>query len=261
MDSSIAGLKGQIEIGFPEETPRHLRVSIGPGVLKIRPGEREPWVTGTYYDVGGIAKPRVEAEGGFTHISQKGGTLRLGRGVTPNLELALGTAHPYALTLDGGANDIRCDLGGLPLTALAGQFGAGRIRIDASTPNPVEMERLQISTGATDLTVSNLANFNAAEIVIEGGAAAFHLDFGGQLQRDCHARISTGVASLTVTLPRGLAARIKANTALGSIHIGDGFITRSGGYWTEAALQEDGRPVLHLEANASLGSLKVRVEE
>ena len=260
MDNPASGLKGQIEIGFPEETPRRLRVTIGPGILKIRPGDREPWVTGTYYDLGGIAQPRVETGGGDTHISQKGGTLRLGRGVTPNLELALGTAQPYGLTLDGGANDIRCDLGGLPLTDLSGQFGAGRIRIDASTPNPVLMERLQISTGATDLTVSNLANFNAGEIVIEGGAAAFHLDFGGRLQRDCNARISTGVASLTITLPRGLAARIKANTALGSINIGDGFITRAGGYWTEAALREDG-PVLNLEANASLGSLKIRMEE
>jgi hypothetical protein len=259
MDSSTIRLKGQIEIGFPEETPRHLRVSIGPGKLKIRPGASEPWVTGTYYDVGGLVKPRVETEHGATHISQKGGTLRLGRGVTPDLDLALGSAQPYALTLDGGANDIRCDLGGLPLTALSGQFGAGRIRIDASSPNPVAMERLDISTGATDLTISNLANFNASEITIDGGAASFHLNFGGQLQRDCHARISTGVASLTVTIPRGIAARIKANTALGSIQIGDGFITRSGGYWTEAALQE-GTPVLYLEANASLGSVKVRVE-
>jgi hypothetical protein len=83
---------------------------------------------------------------------------------------------------------------------------------------------------------------------------------GGQLQRDCQARISTGVASLTITLPLGLAARIKANTALGSINIGDGFITRSGGYWTEAALKEE-VPVLTLEANASLGSLKVRIGE
>ena len=260
MGDTIPGLKGQIEIGFPEETPRRLRVSIGPGMLRIRPGASEPWVTGSYYDVGGIAQPRVETDAGSTHISQKGGTLRLSRGVTPNLVLALGTAHPYALTLDGGANDIRCDLGGLPLTALTGQFGAGRIRIDASSPNPAQMERLQISTGATDLTMSNLANFNAADIVIDGGAAAFHLDFGGILQRDCRARISTGVASLTITLPRGLAARVKANTSLGSISIGDGFITRSGGYWTEAALQEGG-PVLTLEANASLGSLKVRIGE
>ncbi len=260
MDDTRSALKNQIEIGFPEESPRQLRVSVGPGRLKIGPGEPEPWVAGAFYDVGGILQPRVESEGGMVHISQKGGTVRLRGGITPSLELALGTGQPYALTLDGGANDIRCDLGGLPLTNFSGQFGAGRIRIDASTPNPVPMERLQISTGATDLTVSNLANFNASEIVIEGGAAAFHLNFGGRLQRDCHARISTGVASLTITIPRGLAARIQASTALGSLSIGDGFLTRAGGYWTEAALQE-GAPVLHLEASASLGSLKIRVEE
>lgn len=261
MTDEQSGTKSRLDVPFPPEAPRHLRVSIGPGKLTLRPGAAEPWVTGTFSDIEGAFAPRIETDRGDATISHRGsGTFRIRGGITPNLDLSLGTAHPYDLTIEGGANDILCDLGGLPLTAFSGQFGAGRIRINASAPNPVALSRLQISTGATDLTVSNIANFNASELLIEGGAAAFHLDFGGQLRRDCSARISTGVASVTITLPRDLAARVKANTTLGSLSIGDGFMTRAGAYWTEPALTTDG-PVLTLEANSSLGSLKVRIEE
>ncbi len=235
-------------------------MSIGPGKLSVRPGEPEPWVAGRVRGDDERATPRIETDGGTATLTQRGGSFRLSRGITPSLELALGSAHPYELAIEGGANDIACDLGGLPLEAFSGEFGAGRIRIDASSPNPVEMARFSIQTGATDLALSNLANFNAASVEIEGGAASMKIDFGGSLQRSCHARISTGVASLTISIPRSLAARVNAKTTLGSLSIGDGFMTRSGGYWTEAAVVGEG-PLLTIEANSSLGSLKVLISD
>jgi hypothetical protein len=249
----------RLELPFPNETPRHLRISIGPGKLNLQPGDPEPWVLGRALNDESAAT-RIESSHGTANVTQKGGSFRIRRGIIPNLDLELGTAHPYSLNLEGGANDIVCDLGGLPLEDLTGDFGAGRIKIDASKPNPVVMKRLTINTGATNLTLSNLANFNAEEIQIEGGAAAFHIDFGGQLQRDCIAKITTGVASLSITLPRHMAAKISANTTLGSLTIGDGFMTRAGGYWTEPAILSQG-PVLTLNASSSLGSLKIEIAD
>jgi hypothetical protein len=249
----------RLELPFPNETPRHLRISIGPGKLNLRPGDPEPWVAGSARD-DDAASTRIETIRGTATVTQKGGSFRIRQGIVPNLDLALGTAYPYSLHLEGGANDIVCDLGGLPLDELTGDFGAGRIKIDASQPNPVPMRRLTINTGATKLNLSNLANLNAEEIQIEGGAAAFHIDFGGELRRNCTARITTGVASLEITLPKSLAARISASTTLGSLSIGDGFITKAGGYWTEAAVRGD-VPVLNLKASSSLGSLTIRIAE
>jgi len=255
--NEASGATRRLELPFPDATPRQLRIAIGPGKLTLRPGSPEPWVAGVARDDDAKFAPRVDAAGANATITQKGGaSFRIGRGISPNLDLALGTALPYSLSLEGGANDISCDLGGLPLEELTCNFGAGRIRIDASKPNPVAMKRLTISTGATNLTLRNLANFNAEEIQIEGGAAAFQIDFGGWLQRDCSAKITTGVASLTITLPRTLAARISATTTLGSLTIGDGFFTKGGGYWTEAAVRGNGA-VLDLTASSSLGSLNI----
>ncbi|MCC6704155.1 MAG: hypothetical protein IT334_04705 [Thermomicrobiales bacterium] len=247
----------RVELPFPDETPRRLRISIGPGKLTLRPGDPDPWVSGSVRADDAMFPPKIELDRGDATLTQKGGgSFRIRRGISPNLELALGSAQPYALTLEGGANDINCDLGGLPLEELTGDFGAGRIKITCSAPNPVAMKTLAIHTGATDLTLSNLANFNAEEIIIEGGAAAFHIDFGGELLRDCQAKISTGVASLSITLPRSIAARVSAGTTLGSLTVGDGFMTKGGGYWTEAALIGNA-PVLNLTASSSLGSLKL----
>ena len=259
MADESTGATTRIELPFPEETPRRLRVTLGPGKLTVRPGAPEPWVTGTSRGDDGRSLPKIEHDDAATTISQRGGgSFRLRRGLSPHLELALGTAHPYALVLEGGASDTDCDLGGLPLESMIGEFGAGRVKIDASSPNPEPMKKLAIQAGATHLTLSNAANFNAGEISIEGGAAAFQIDFGGEFRRDCHARITTGVASLSITIPRGMAAKVNADTTLGSLSIGDGFMTRSGAYWTEAAVLGD-TPVLTLEASSSLGSLNIHI--
>ncbi|MGH2549008.1 MAG: hypothetical protein ACRDHN_06435, partial [Thermomicrobiales bacterium] len=153
---------------------------------------------------------------------------------------------------------LECDFGGLPITSFESQLGAGKIRYNASAPNPVPMDRLKISAGAADFTIQNIANFNAAEVAIDGGAASFRIDFGGTLTRDCHAKITTGVASVEITIPATTAVKLTTQTAMGSRDVGDGFITRSGGFWTDAAVQGTG-PVLTIEASASMGSLKIRL--
>jgi hypothetical protein len=120
------------------------------------------------------------------------------------------------------------------------------------------MDRLKISAGAADFTIRNIANFNAAEVAIDGGAASFHINFGGELKRDCHAKITTGVASVEITIPKTTAVKVTTQTTMGSRDIGDGFFTHEGGFWSDAALDGDG-PLLTIEASASMGSLKVRL--
>jgi hypothetical protein len=247
----------EIKVDFPEASSYELRMSIGPGTLRLRPQPGGSWVDGTYRDPSGSIPSRVSLSGGSLHISQERKSLRSLRR-SPEFDLKVGDAHPFAVDIDGGANVLECDFGGLPITSFQSQLGAGKIRYDASAPNPVELDHLRVSAGAADFTIKHLANFNAADIVIDGGAASFRIDFGGELRRDCHAKISTGVASVEITIPKTTAVKLTTHTAMGSRDIGDGFITRSGSFWSEAAVNESG-PVLTLEASASMGSLKVRL--
>jgi hypothetical protein len=247
----------EIKVAFPEAPSYELRMSIGPGSLKLVPNAGGPWVEGVYRDPSGSIPSRVSLSGGSLHISQERKRLRSLRR-SPEFDLRVGDAHPFSVDIDGGASSLDCDFGGLPITSFVSQLGAGKIRYRASAPNPESMDLLKISAGAADFTITGLANFNAGRVEIDGGAASLRIDFSGTLRRDCFAKISTGVASVEIDIPHGVAAQITTQTALGHREIGDGFVTRAGGFWTEEALREQ-TPLLTIEASANLGSLKLRL--
>jgi len=249
----------EIDLPFPEATDLHLRLAVGACRLRLQPGGQESWVKGTYHDpTGGLP----------LHIEQEGGTIRIVHrpdwssifgwlaGV-PRLELTLGAAKPYAVTLESGASEASLDLGGLPITRLAIKHGAGKMELDFSAANSQPMSLLSLATGASDTSVRNLANANCAEITVEGGAAAYRFDFGGQLQRSAHVRISTGVSSLDLSIPRATAAKVALESVVGGPDIGDGFTKKEGTFWTEAALAGQS-PILTIHASVALGALRLR---
>lgn len=251
-----------ISVPFPAEgiDAPELRIAMGPGQLRIVPGSGDDWVTGIYRDPTGSIPLKIETEGGRARIAQAPSRNLPRLKGAPRLELRLGTARAYALIVEGGANEVEAELGGLPLLRLECRFGAGQVTFRFSTPNPAAMERVSIATGAAEATFAGLANANAAELSVEGGAAAFHLDFGGRLQQDLRARVNVGVAGVDLTVPGETAAKIRAKTTLGRVDAGDGFVTKEGGYWTLAAANGQ-TPVVTIEATVALANVKLRTSE
>jgi hypothetical protein len=247
-----------IEIQMPAESERHLSFAVGACVFKLARGEHAAWVEGTYTDPTGSIPPNVDVSGGDARISQRAAFDRIPRlREPPVFDLRLGTSAPYRLTIEGGAMDVRCDLGGLPLTRFEARLGAGQIRFAFDAPNTEPMELLKVSAGAADLDLRGLANANAAELAVDGGAAAFHLDFGGTLARDARALVNTGVAGVDVTVPANLAARIVAKTTLGAVNASDAYTRQEREYLTPAAVAGK-TPLLTIEATVTLGQLELR---
>lgn len=250
-----------VEVEFPDEPLLHLRISVGACRLRITPaGNGGKWVTGTYEDPTLDMPYRVTREGGTVRIAQKQGlgTLKSPFQGAPSMNLELGRARPYSLAIESGASDSSVDLGGLPITLLAIKKGAGKAEFDFSAPNPEPMDQLDIDAGAVSLVLRHLANANFTTMRLDGGAAAYDLDFGGQLSRDAAVTINAGVSSVKVSVPATTAARITPGSVLGSLHIGDGLLKKEGAFWTEAAVAGQS-PTLSIVAHVALGSLAIRV--
>jgi hypothetical protein len=254
-----------INVAYPDAPDLRIHITVGACQLRIAPGAGEAWITGVHKDPTGVRSPRVIQEGGTVRITEDQhphgfwNALWSGRTFTPPVyELALGNARPYRLTVEIGASENTLDLGGLPISHLSFKHGAGKTVMDFSAPNPQPMSLLEISAGAGSTEARNLANANCAEIVIEGGVAEYKLDFGGTLQRDTHARIATGLCSVTITIPASTAARVTAETPLGHVEPAEGFTSRDGALWTPAAL-EGAQPALTIAASVSLGALTLRM--
>src|SRR5919198_3997233 len=192
------GTRTAITISFPDVGERHLRISVGACRLTITRDSGPAWVTGTYDDPTRSMPCRITQEGGVVRITQNPQLtqlLGLSQGV-PTFDLALGPAQPYMLTIETGASDTTCELGGLPLTRLIVKLGAGKHVLRCSEPNPRAMSVFELDAGAGSMEIYSLANANFTDMRLHGGAAAFTCDFGGTLQRDASARISTGLSAV-----------------------------------------------------------------
>lgn len=249
-----------IGVPFPESGDLQLKISVGACRLRVRPGEGELWVGGSYRDPSGAFPCRVDRDGGNVRITQEhdlGEVLSGFGGLPATFELTLGKAKGFALYVETGASDGDIDLGGVPVDRLQLQQGAGKIAVDFSAPNPSSMSLLKVGNGASAMDLTRLANANCTRLELEGGAASYTLDFGGTLQRDMQAKITTGVSAVEIRVPSTTAARITTETVLGSVDIGDGFMKKQGAFWTEAALAGQ-TPLLTITASVTLGAVRLR---
>ncbi|MCL5670359.1 MAG: hypothetical protein M1423_03545, partial [Acidobacteria bacterium] len=246
-----------IAIAYPDAVELELRVSMGACRIRISGGAEDGlWASGAYEDPTGALPPRIEQDGGVARIRQRHSITSF-RGFTgrPQLNLALGGKKPFALRLETGACEGVVDLGGLPLTRLVLKQGAGNCAVDFSEANPAEMGVLDVDAGAVNLVMRHLANANFHEMALDGGAAAYELDFGGALQRDASVRINSGVSSVKLIVSADTAAKLTPGSVLGSLNVGDGLTKKEGAFWTAAAIAGK-TPVLSVVANVALGEAR-----
>jgi hypothetical protein len=248
-----------IVVPYPAANDLHLRIDLGACRLEARPGEVESWVAGTCHDPTGKRAPIVRTEERPVTITEADPSLEripafFGRGPRYNLEL--GKERPFALTIETGASEFDIDLGGVPLKALTVRQGAGRFNLDFSTLNPEPMTLLEVLSGAASIELENLANANFSRMHLSGGAAGYELDFGGELSRDAEVTIETSLSGAEIAVPSSTAAKIVAETTVGSVDAGDGFTKREGAFLTEAAVAGK-KPLLTIRAEVRMGALQM----
>jgi len=250
-----------INVDSPATEELHLRIALGACRLEARPGEEGgAWITGTCHDPTGKRAPRILDEGGtvrITEIEPSWERIPAVFGGVPRYELELGKGRPFALTIETGASEFDMDLGGVPLSGLLVRQGAGRFELDFSAPNRASMQLLEVSSGAAGIELENLANANFSEMRLSGGAAGYELDFGGTLSRDAEATVEAGLSAVEIKIPPSTAAKVVAETTLGSVDVGDGFTKSEGAFWTEAG-RAGSEPILTIRAGVRLGSLQLR---
>jgi len=206
------------ETASAEANPVEISIEMGAGTLDIQPGANstvEGIIAYNVYDW----KPGVRNSGSQISISQSN-TKNVGvpDGQIENAwNLKIGSM-PIALSISTGANEGTFDLSGLSIKQLSISDGASKTTVTFNEPNPVEMERLEYHTGASEVNLIGLGNANVKNIEFNGGAGSYELDFSGALLNDINARIGTGMSDLSIIIPSGTHAVIVINGGLSNIN-------------------------------------------
>lgn len=244
----------EISVPAPDEKSIRLTLEFGAGELYLAPGAENGLVSGTAtYNVPDF-KPEVEIESGDVVIRQ--GEYRVNGipnfdGLKNEWNFLLGT-QPMALEIKAGAYKGEFNLGGLALTSLAVNDGAAEVTVDFSTLNPEKMSLLTYKTGASNVTLMNLANANFVSMMFDSGAGNYKLDFGGELQRDASVTIRSGMSNLTLVIPEGVAATVKVNGGLSNVQFPSGW-SHSGDLYIQAGAG----PALTVTIEMGAGNLQI----
>jgi hypothetical protein len=240
------------ETASADANPVELKIEMGAGTLAIQPGAASTIEGIIAYNVDDW-KPNVSNSGNQISISQSN-TKNVGvpDGQIENAwNLKIGSI-PIDLSISTGANEGILDLSGLSIEQLAISDGASRTTVTFNEPNPVEMEKLEYHTGASEVNLIGLGNANVQNIEFNGGAGSYELDFSGDLANDMNVRIGTGMSDLSIIIPSGVHSIIVINGGLSNIN--------ATGTWTiNGNTYESGTvgPTIRITIDMAVGNLNL----
>ncbi|MGH8247894.1 MAG: toast rack family protein [Gammaproteobacteria bacterium] len=242
----------EISVPAPGGGETRLSLAFGAGELRLAPGAEEGLVDGTVtYNIEDL-KPIVEQDGSEVTIRQGNYEFK-GVPTLNNIknvwDLKLGDT-PMELSLDAGAYEGQMELGGLALTNLTIQDGAAQVKVSFASPNAAEMSILRYETGASDVTLTGLANANFESMFFDGGAGNYELDFSGHLQRDATISIDCGLSDLTLRVPEGVHATVTFDGGLSNVNTSSNWSRNNGSYG-----QDGDGPTLTFIINMGAGNL------
>ncbi|MCJ7666776.1 MAG: toast rack family protein, partial [Anaerolineae bacterium] len=165
---------------------------------------------------------------------------------------------PLSLRIEAGAFSGDFDLSGLRLINLEMRTGAARSTVSFTEPNPQELERIEIETGASEFDLLGLGYANFEEMTFQGGLGRYTFDFAGPLSRSAEVRIETGVSQVTIIVPESTGTKVILEEAVSDTDI-YGFRRLEEKEYVNDAFEE-AENTLIIKVRMGLGSLTLRSE-
>lgn len=198
--------------------PVRVSLQMGAGTLDITPGAMKTIVGTVDYNVSDW-EPKIVNSGDYIEISQsntKSVGIPSGQ-IINSWDLQLGSEQ-MDLSISTGANEGTFDFSGLSLTRLSISDGASKTNVEFTKPNPVQMEKLEYHTGASEVKLFGLGFANVKDVEFYGGAGSYTLDFSGEVKTDMNVRISSGVSDVTLKFPTNTNVLVYINGGLSNIN-------------------------------------------
>jgi hypothetical protein len=217
-----------ITVALPKDTSTttDLTLAFGAGDMILAPGAKEALVTGTAtYNVADF-KPEIKTEG--HHVSIQQGRLNINgipsfQGNVKNEWNLMLSDSPIKLHINSGAYVGKYEFGGLSLEDLEISDGAAQVNLSFDSPNKIAMDTLNYQTGASSVTLTGLNNANFSDMTFRSGAGTYTLEFSGELKRNADVSIESGMSTVTIIVPEGVAAQVFFEGGLANINVSAGW--------------------------------------
>ena len=177
-------------------------------------------------------------------------------------DIKLSNRYPVEMEFDIAACEADIDLGGIPITYLDFNMGVADGKLDFSRPNPETAARVNFDAGAGKFEIERLGNLNFKRLYLDGGMGKFIIDFSGKYTMKSRAKISLGLASAVIYLPKDLPFRIEADeNFLSSIDFDELHEFEAGDNYYESNDYDQSDYGLDLFIDVGIGSVSIEWSE
>jgi len=219
-----------------DSLPQRIRVQYGAGRVDVR-ASNDPLLYSMHlrYDerrAAPLHRYDAAARSAVLGLETRDGAQRFSdRDDSGELRLVLPASAPLDLDLQLGGTESRLDLGGLTLRSLRLECGATDANVMFSQPNRTRMSDLTIDVGAADLLALHLANANADQIRVHGGAGVIDLDFSGTWTHDLAVDAKLAIGNLVLRVPSDVGVRVDVDRLLAGFDH-EGMVKRDGAWYS-----------------------------
>ncbi len=172
-------------------------------------------------------------------------------------DLALTSALPLDLSIEGGASKNVFNFSGMQLTNLSIIQGASDTMINFDVPNPQIMDEFTFTTGASSAEIYGLGHANFKTMIFQAGAGDYTLDFSGILRQDAIVNIQATVSNITLIIPAGMMAEVINEGTVSNINTEGTWLLRDDNY----ATLTEGEFGLTINLDMAVGNVNLIHEE
>ncbi|MCD6205864.1 MAG: hypothetical protein J7L22_09395 [Candidatus Marinimicrobia bacterium] len=120
---------------------------------------------------------------------------------------------PGAYDIDLGLGKGSLDFTGIKVSDLNLECGLSDVSMEFSEKNQERIHSLVIQTGLGNVEAIGLSNTNMDRFDVECGLGSTKLRFDGDLTRDVRGKITVGLGSVTIQIPKEYAVQIEAESS------------------------------------------------
>lgn len=107
---------------------------------------------------------------------------------------------PIDLSVDAKAAKTELDLSGLALKAVSVHATGGTVTLSAAKSNPMVADLLEVETGAGAISLTDVANVNAAKVKVKSASGAVTIDVGKGASREMTIDVDAGSGAATLSV-------------------------------------------------------------
>lgn len=164
---------------------------------------------------------------------------------------------PTAYSIELGLGRGILDFTDIRVSDLSLECGLSDVQIEFAKSNPERIRNLVIQTGLGNVEATGLGNTNTERLSVESGLGSTKLRFDGESKSEIKGRLTVGLGSVTIEIPRDYAVQIEAESSFLSSLNFNGFREVHQNIYRSKNWKNSGQRI-YLIIEIGLGSVDIR---